>query len=86
MKISPWFTHPQAILGVYDLLFSDEYNRSYIKNVLAPLSLIMAVNGGRDFKAQKVHPSIIKVIHTALGLIKDFWSEAMLLCKKNIHI
>ncbi len=31
MKISPWFTHPQAILGVYDFHLSDEYNRSYIK-------------------------------------------------------
>ncbi len=25
MKIIPWFTHPQAILGVNDFLFSDEY-------------------------------------------------------------
>ncbi len=31
MKITPWFTHPQAILGVYDVLLSDEYNWSYIK-------------------------------------------------------
>ncbi len=31
MKITWWFTHPQAILGVYDFLLSDEYNRSYIK-------------------------------------------------------
>ncbi len=23
MKISPCFTHPQGILGVYDFLFSD---------------------------------------------------------------
>ncbi len=26
------FTHPQAILGIYDFLLSDESNRSYIKN------------------------------------------------------
>ncbi len=26
------FTHPQAILGVYDFLLSDEFNQSYIKN------------------------------------------------------
>jgi len=32
MKITPWFTHPQAILGVYDFLLSDEYNQSYINN------------------------------------------------------
>jgi len=37
MKISPWFTHPQAILDVYDFLLSDEYTvilknyQSYIK-------------------------------------------------------
>ncbi len=28
-----------------------------LKNVLALPSFIMAVNGGRDFEAQKVHPS-----------------------------
>ncbi len=29
MKITPWFTHSQAILGVYDFFFlSDEYNLS----------------------------------------------------------
>ncbi len=31
--ISPWFTHPQGILGVYDFLLSDESNRSYIKKM-----------------------------------------------------
>ncbi len=30
MKMSPWFTHPKAILGVYDF-FPYEYSRSYIK-------------------------------------------------------
>ncbi len=29
MKISPWFTHHQVILGVFDCLHSDEYNQSY---------------------------------------------------------
>jgi len=29
MKISPSFTHLQAILGVYDFLLSDEHNRRY---------------------------------------------------------
>ncbi len=32
MKITPWFTHPQAILDVYEFFISDKYNRSYIKN------------------------------------------------------
>ncbi len=31
MKISPPFTHPQAILVIYDFLLSEESNRSYIK-------------------------------------------------------
>ncbi len=31
MKITSWCTYPQAILGVYDFLLSDEYNQSYIK-------------------------------------------------------
>jgi len=30
MKITPSFTHPQTILGVYDFLLSDEHNRRYI--------------------------------------------------------
>ncbi len=32
MKMILLFTHPQAILGVYDFLLSDESSRSYIKN------------------------------------------------------
>ncbi len=31
MKITSWFTHPQAIVGVYDFLLSDKYNQSYKK-------------------------------------------------------
>ncbi len=31
MKITPWFTHSQSILGVFDFLHSDENNLSYIK-------------------------------------------------------
>ncbi len=70
MKITPWFTHPQAILGVYDFLLSDEYNRSYsiLKNVLALPSFITAVNSGQDFEGQKsasIHHK--KVLHTAPG-------------------
>jgi len=32
-------SHPR---GVYDILLSDKYNQSYIKNVLSPPSFIMA--------------------------------------------
>ncbi len=45
---------------VYDFLFSDKYNQSYIKkNVLALPSFTMAVNGGQDFETPK-SASIIK--------------------------
>jgi len=50
MKITPCFTHPQPILGVYDFRFLDKQNQNYIKNILALPSFIMAVNGGRDFE------------------------------------
>jgi len=30
MKMNPWFAHPQAILGVYNFLLSDEYSQNYI--------------------------------------------------------
>ncbi len=33
MKVTPWFTHPQAIIVVDDFLLSDEYNQSYIKHL-----------------------------------------------------
>ncbi len=29
MKMTPWFTLPQDNLGVYDFIFSNEYNWSY---------------------------------------------------------
>ncbi len=32
-KITSWYTPPQAILGVYAFLISDEYNQSYIKKM-----------------------------------------------------
>ncbi len=49
MKITSSFTHPQAIVGVYNFLISDKYNQSYFKYVLALPSFIMAVNGGSRF-------------------------------------
>ncbi len=42
MKISPCFAHPRGILDLCDTFLSDESNRSYIKNVLALPSFIMA--------------------------------------------
>ncbi len=68
MKITQWFTHPQAILGVYLTFFFQMNTIGVIiiikKNVLAFF-----------FFAQKVHPSIIKELHMALvvnkGLLKQ---------------
>ncbi len=51
MKITSWFTHPQAILGVYGFLTNTI--RVILRNVLALPSFIMAVNGCRGFEAQK---------------------------------
>ncbi len=40
MKMTPWFTHPQAILGVYDFLLSVyAMSTSYVET---PLSLAEA--------------------------------------------
>ncbi len=49
MKITPWFTYPQSIC-VYKFILSGEYSRSYIKKCPG---FIMAINGCRDFEAQK---------------------------------
>jgi len=51
MKMIPYFTHPQAILGIYDSLLLAKHNRSYIKkNIQALPSFIMGVS--RVFKAK----------------------------------
>ncbi len=47
IKITPQFTHPHAILGVYDFLLSGKYNQSYIKNGLGLPGFIIAVNSGQ---------------------------------------
>jgi len=68
MKITPSFTHPQTILGVCDLILSDEHNQSYINKYPDASKLY---NGSEwettSMKLKKVLPSIINVFHTALG-------------------
>ncbi len=49
------------------LCVQPEYNRSYIKNILALPSFIKAVNGGWDFEAQISMSIHHKMLHTALG-------------------
>ncbi|MGL5643718.1 MAG: hypothetical protein ACRCW3_03010, partial [Metamycoplasmataceae bacterium] len=55
MQISPWFTHPQLILGVPYMTFFFQTNTIGVtlKNVLSLPSFIMAVNGSPKFEAQK---------------------------------
>jgi len=54
MKIIPWFTQPQAILGVYDHLLSDEHNWSYIQKYPGSSKLYNGSEwGAHDFEAQK---------------------------------
>ncbi len=64
--MTPWFTHPQAIVGVYDFLISDEYNLSYIKK--CPWSFKL-YNGSEEWsgfwsKIKCINPSL-KVLHMA---------------------
>ncbi len=62
-------THTQAILGVYDFLLSDEYNQSYIKNVLA-LPFIMAGMVVEIFNPQKSVSIHHKKYSTWLWVVK----------------
>ncbi len=56
MKISLQCTHPRGIQGVYDILLSDESNRSNIKNDPGPSKLyngdkrVLFVNSPEDVK------------------------------------
>ncbi len=90
LKISPCFTHPQGILGVYDFLLSDESNRSYIK--ICPGYSKRYNCSGRVFlfnhkMSNKVRTSIIKrASHSSGAWIKASCSESICFCKKNIHI
>ncbi len=72
MKITP-FTHPQDILGVYDFLLSDEYNRIYIKKCPGSSQLYNGSERGSRFWRPKKSASI-HAPHGSRVLIKDFWS------------
>jgi len=65
--MNPQFTHPQAILGVYDFLLSGELNKSYIKKY--PGSSELYDGNIRVFETLKNAPIIIKAIQ---GLMKAF--------------
>jgi len=78
MKISLSFTHPQAILGVYDFLFLINTIGDILINILTHPSFIMAVNGTQVYELKKVSPStsIINIYSTRLrgvnkGLLKQ---------------
>ncbi len=60
---------PQAILGVYDFLLSDEFNLSYIKKCSGSFKLYIGSEWVVEIlKAQKkcIHPSYY-VLHTLRG-------------------
>ncbi len=53
MKMTPWFTPPQAVLIVYDFIFPMSYiKKSELKKWIEKC-IKMAVNGVWDFEAQK---------------------------------
>ncbi len=65
MKITPWFTDPQVIIGAHCFLLSDKYNWSYIKK-----NVVQAYNGskwGLFLKSNEVHKSIIKSTPSGSG-------------------
>ncbi len=72
MKITPRFTHAQAILGVLTLLFQTNTIGVILNNVLALPSFIMAVNSSQDFEAKIKHKSIIKSFQHGSWGIKVF--------------
>ncbi len=63
MKISPCFTHPQGILGVYDFLLSNESSQSYIKNCPWSSKLyndskwVIFFNSPKEGQIKRMHPS-----------------------------
>jgi len=62
MKISPSFTHPQAILGVNDFLLSDEHILRYINKYPEHPSFIMAMSDTNEYEDEEsasihIHPS-----------------------------
>ncbi len=91
MKMILWCTHPRGILGVYDFLFSDKSNWSYIRKCPGLSSVTMGISGCLLSTVQKmwnkVRASVIKhASHGSGGWIKASCSESMRFCKKNIHI
>jgi len=57
MKISPSFTHPQAILGVYDFLLSDEDNWRNINKYADASELYNGSERDQRVCAEEVCPS-----------------------------
>ncbi len=70
MKMILLFTHPQAILGVYDFLLSDESNQSYIKN--CPDSSLQAE--GFSVTQSKTHKrTIYQIFFSPLFSLSEVW-------------
>jgi len=75
--LKTYFTHPQAILGVYDFLLLGLYKQRYKENVLALPNFIMPVNGCWYFAHKSKSIPDKSAPHASAGLMKAFWSEAI---------
>ncbi len=83
MKITPWFTHPQAILGVYDFLLS---NKSELFKKMSWLfqALTLEWMVAKSLKPQKSASIDHKKYSTWLR--EAVWSKVKRLCQNNIPI
>ncbi len=80
MKITPWFIHPQAILGVYDFLLSNE-SELFKKMSWLFQALTLEWMVAKSLKPKKVHPSIIKSTPHDSG--RPYEAKWKSLCQKN---
>jgi len=60
MKISPSFTHPRAILGVYDFILSDENN---LRNINKYPDASELYNGSEQYQQVWAEESASIYIH-----------------------
>ncbi len=75
MKISLCFTHPQSILGVYDFLFSDESNQSYIKNGPGPSMPWIFLQKRMDSLQEAFSHTFIHTPEPCEERLLDCWTE-----------
>ncbi len=59
IKITPWFTYPVAILGIYVFFISAKYNQSWIKKMSWLFQVYNGSEWGSRFWSPKkcIHPT-----------------------------